>query len=105
MNSPLSSPRKPGPIITALKGIEDRATSRAHGVWVPAFAGRLKNRHSGARRRREPGIHSHNTIILACLYDEATGFMDSGLLASLGPGMTRSYAPVPLSRGRPQRLG
>jgi len=54
---------------------------------MPAKAGRLENRHSGARRRREPGIHSHNTI-----YDEATAIMDSGLLASLGPGMTRSHA-------------
>src|SRR5215216_5393753 len=89
-----------------------------------AKTGRLKNRHSGACHRsracprsadilaqigksrlgwREPGTHSHNTIILACLYDEATGIMDSGLLASLGPGMTRSYANVPRKRGRPQR--
>ena len=58
--------------------------------------GTFENRHSGAR---EPGIHSHNTIILACLYDEATGVMDSGLLASLGPGMTRSYANVPAFAG------
>ena len=81
----------------------------------PRFRGTFENRHSGARHPisglpeigryccpsrqsrlgwREPGIHSHNTIILACLYDEATGVMNSGRLASLGPGMTRSYATL-----------
>src|SRR5215218_5079558 len=72
--------------------------ARRKDITGRALPGRLKNRHSGARRRREPGIHSHNTIILACLYDEATGVMDSGLLASLGPGMTRTYANVPRKR-------
>jgi hypothetical protein len=36
------------------------------------------HRHSGAPRSGEPGIHNPNT-----------GSMDSGFLASLGPGMTR----------------
>jgi hypothetical protein len=46
-------------------------------------------RHSGAGRRPEPGIHNPDRLFVLRIFMTACFvFMDSGLLASLGPGMT-----------------
>jgi hypothetical protein len=50
--------------------------SHDRGHWFPAFCDTvLQNRHSGARRRREPAIHNHRTggFALSCP-DAALGY-------------------------------